>query len=122
MASYPSYNIYSNQFQYYNPYSYASYQTTPYGMTTGRKSCLKSSNINLYVNLDGSFQNHYYAFDGNDHKSHKKTAINIFSGLAKVAENLLGGGSGGNITFDDILGGSTMGSIFTTGSLFTSFL
>jgi len=91
MALYSSYNMYSSQFQYYNPYSYSSYQTIPYGMMTGRKNCLKSSNINLCVNLDGSFQRHYYAVDGKvSDNTYVKAGVGIFAALIKFGLKILG--------------------------------
>jgi len=98
MTWYSPYNTYSNQFQYYHPYSYSSYHSTPYGTMTGRKNCLKILNINLCINLDASFQNGYYAVDGQQKDSRGKSGSSILPGLFKVGLKLaniaLGGDSG----------------------------
>jgi predicted ABC-type sugar transport system permease subunit len=54
--------------------------------------------MNLYINLDGSFQNRYYAVDGVNKDSAKKSGLDIALQLLlfglKVASAALGGGGG----------------------------
>jgi hypothetical protein len=82
MTWYSPNNTYSNQFQYYHPYSYSSYPSTLDGMMTGRKNCLKNENINLYVYLDSSFQNGYYAVDGTTSKGLRKGLKHVWNALS----------------------------------------
>jgi hypothetical protein len=54
--------------------------------------------MNLCINLDGSFQNGYYAVDGVNNSSDVKTGLKIFSTILKyglkIANIALGGGVG----------------------------
>ncbi len=73
--------------------------------------------MNLYINLDASFQNPYYAVDGANNSSGLKTAgLKILFGVIKFGLNMAlggGGGGGGGLGSTNIISGG----LFSTTSM-----
>lgn len=74
--------------------------------------------MNLYINLDASFQNRYYAVDGANNSSDAKNGLKLFFGVVKAGLNLAntflgGGGGGGDFVSTNIISGG----LFSTTSI-----
>jgi len=71
-------------------------------------------NMNLYINLDASFQNRYYAVDGANNSSGLKTAgLKILFGAIKFGLNMALNGGGGGLGSTNIISGG----LFSTTSI-----
>ncbi len=71
---------------------------------------LKIWNMNLYINLDGSFQNRYYAVDGVKDSTGASSGLNTFFKVLRIALsfiNMASGGGGGDFGSTMITGGFT---------------
>ncbi len=66
--------------------------------------------MNLYINLDGSFQNGYYAVDGVKDSTGASSGLNTFFKVLRIALsfiNMASGGGGGDFGSTMITGGFT---------------